>query len=85
MEAYQACGGSEEMAHKLVSYVFSRPTGQLGQELGGVAVTLLCLAASAGLSADMEEQREVRRVLSKPLEEFTARNVLKKEAGLKHS
>ena len=83
IEAFQACGGDEVMAHKLVSFVFARPPGTIGQELGGVAVTVLALAAAAGLSADEEECREVDRVLSKPLREFTERNANKNAAGFK--
>ena len=83
IEAFQACGGDEAMAHKLVSFVFARPPGMVGQELGGVAVTVLALAAAAGLSADEEECREIHRVLSKPLGEFTQRNAAKNAAGFK--
>lgn len=81
IEAFQACGGDEAMAHKLVTFVFGRPPGTVGQELGGVAVTTLLLAAAAGLSADEEECREMDRVLSKPLREFTERNANKNAAG----
>jgi NTP pyrophosphatase (non-canonical NTP hydrolase) len=81
IEAFQACGGDEAMAHKLVAFVFARPPGMVGQELGGVAVTVLLLAAAAGLSADEEECREIHRVLSKPLREFTERNANKNAAG----
>ena len=81
IEAFQASGGDEAMAHKLVAFVFARPPGTVGQELGGVAVTALLLAAAAGLSADEEECREVHRVLSKPLREFTERNANKNAAG----
>jgi len=83
IEAFQACGGDEAMAHKLVKYVFERPPGEVGQELGGVAVTALALAAAAGLSVDEEECREIHRVLGKPLREFTARNASKNAAGFK--
>lgn len=83
IEAFQACGGDETMAHKLVAFVFARPAGTVGQELGGVAVTTLLLAAAANLSADEEECREIHRVLSKPLAEFTARNASKNAAGFK--
>lgn len=83
IEAFQAAGGDEAVAHKLVSFVFARPPGAIGQELGGVAVTTLLLAAAAGLSADEEECREVHRVLSKPLREFTERNAAKNAAGFK--
>lgn len=81
-EAFQACGGNAEMAHKLVDYVFGRSIGILGQELGGVAVCLLVLAEVAGLSADDEEAREMHRVLSKPIEHFAARNAAKNADGL---
>ena len=85
IEAFQACGGDEEMAKKLVAFVFARPPGTIGQELGGVAVTTLALAAAAGLSADEEECREIHRVLSKPVREFTERNANKNAAGFKIS
>lgn len=80
VETFQACGGDEALAHDLVAFVFARPPGMINQELGGVAVTVLLLAAAAGVSADEEECREIRRVLSKPLEEFTARNAAKNAA-----
>jgi NTP pyrophosphatase (non-canonical NTP hydrolase) len=81
IEAFQACGGTEAKAHELVTFVFGRDPGKIGQELGGVAVTTLALAAAAGLSADEEECREIRRVLSKPIAEFTERNARKNAAG----
>lgn len=81
IEAYQASGGDPEMAHKLIDFVFARPVGQLGQELGGVGLTVLALAEAAGLSADEEELREFKRVLSKPLKWFHARNQVKNDAG----
>ena len=83
IEAFQASGGDEAIAHKLVAFVFARPPGTVGQELGGVAVTALLLAEAAGLSADEEECREIHRVLSKPLREFTDRNANKNAAGFK--
>lgn len=82
VEAYQACGGTKEMAHKLVDYVFGRPVGELSQELGGVSVTLLALAAAAGFDVDFFESKEVDRVLSKPLEFWMERNAKKNDAGL---
>lgn len=85
IEAFQACGGGEEIAHALVAFVFDRPPGMIGQELGGVAVSVLALAAAAGLSADEEECREVHRVLSRPVGAFTRRNAEKNAAGFKIS
>jgi hypothetical protein len=82
IEAYQAAGADAAMAHKLVDFVFSRPPGEIGQELGGCGVTLLALANAAGLSADSEEAREVARVLAKPPSHFAERNRQKNDAGV---
>lgn len=82
-EGAQAAGVTLEMAHKMVDYVWSRPVGNLGQELGGIGVTVLALAQAAGYDADAEEVREVERVLSKPREHFTQRNKVKNEAGFR--
>ena len=81
IEAYQSAGGTSEMAHKLVDYIFSRPIGELGQEIGGIMITVYGLANAAGLSVEAEEEREYRRVLSKPLEHHAARNQAKNDAG----
>lgn len=81
IELAQAAGAPREMVHKLVDYIYDRPAGDLAQEIGGSGLTLLALAAAAGLSADKEEAREVARVLAKPLEHFTKRNENKNAAG----
>lgn len=85
IEAYQAAGGTEEMAQRLVSFVFSRPSGEISQEIGGVGVCLLALANAAGLSADYEEALEIARVLAKPASYFTARNEAKNAAGFDYT
>lgn len=81
IEAYQSVGADKEMAHKLIDYVFERNAGNLSQELGGIGITVLALAEAAGLSADDEEQRELERVLAKPLAHFAERNEYKNQAG----
>lgn len=63
------------------SKAVAKEPGELSQELGGVGVTLLALAAAANVSADDAELTEIRRVLSKPLEHFWARNKVKNDAG----
>lgn len=80
-EAAQAAGVNTEMAHKLVDYVWSRPVGELKQEIGGVGVTLLALAAAVRTSADECEAAEVMRVLAKPIDYFKQRNAVKNAAG----
>lgn len=81
-ETVQSAGVSVEMAHKIVDYVFSRPVGMLWQELGGTGITLLALAEAAGYDADIEENRELERVLSKSIDHFKNRNKEKNDAGL---
>lgn len=81
-ELKQAAGIPYEQAADMLAYVYARPVGELRQEMGGVGVTLLLLANAAGLDADTEEDRELKRVLSKPPEYFTKRNNDKNAAGL---
>lgn len=81
IETAQACGCDAAMLHRLVDHVYAKPVGELGQELGGLGVTLLALAEAAGLSADAAETAEIERVKAKPLEHFAARNAAKKAAG----
>lgn len=79
--AFQAAGGNPGQAHRLIDYVFSRRAGVLSQELGGVGVTVLALAAAAGISADEAERMEIERVLSRLPEHWAARNAVKNAAG----
>lgn len=81
IELYQACGGDLAKAHKLLDFVFARPVGEIHQELGGVGVTVLALAQAAGLEADVCEDAEVDRILSKSEAVFRARNAEKNAAG----
>jgi hypothetical protein len=81
IEAAQATGVQAAMLHRLVDYIYARPVGELAQEIGGVGLSILALAATTGVSADREEQRELDRVLAKPLAHFTARNANKNAAG----
>jgi hypothetical protein len=81
LETAQAAGCHRDMVHKLVDYVFDRPPGELRQEIGGLGLTILALAEAAGISADIEERRELERVESKPLEHFRKRNQVKNSAA----
>lgn len=83
IELYQATGATPEMAHKLVDFVFGRPVGEIFQEIGGVAITLLVLSEAASVSAEAAELAEYERILAKPLATFTARNAEKNAAGFK--
>lgn len=82
IELGQAVGVTPETVAKIAGYVYARPVGELGQEIGGIGVTLLGFAEAAGLNADVEEAREVARVLAKPVEHWTRRQAEKRAAGL---
>lgn len=82
IELAQSCDCKLETLHQLIDHIYSRPKGDLRQELGGVGLTLLALANAAGMSADAAEQEELERVLSKPLEMFKKRNEEKQAALL---
>jgi NTP pyrophosphatase (non-canonical NTP hydrolase) len=81
IEVAQACGCDPALLHRLIDHVYAKPVGELGQELGGLGVTLLGLAGAAGISADEAERQEVARVRAKPLSHFAARNAAKRAAG----
>lgn len=83
LEAAQSAGVSEEMAMKLVAYVFSRPVGEIRQEIGGTGLTLLALREAVGCFAEEQLEIELRRVLNKPIEHFRQRNQAKNDAGLR--
>lgn len=53
---------TKEQAHLLVDYVFSRPVGDPAQEMGGVMVTALVAAQSAGLDAGGCLTSEMERI-----------------------
>jgi NTP pyrophosphatase (non-canonical NTP hydrolase) len=82
LEAYQSVGGDEARARLALEHVFGRPAGDPAQELGGVGVTALALAAALGLDADEAERREVERALSLPRDRLSRRALEKAAAGL---
>ena len=81
IEAAQAAGCDPATLHKLVDYIYAKEPGDLRQELGGVGLCVLAMAAVAGFDADEAEEKEVNRVLSKPLDYFARRNKVKNDAG----
>lgn len=62
LELVQAAGCTAGEAHQLVDYVFGRPIGEPGQEVGGVMNTLAALCNAHGLNLDGEAERELARV-----------------------
>lgn len=62
LELVQALGCSREDAHKLVDYVFDRPSGDPKQEVGGVMVTLAALCTTHGISLEEAADTECDRI-----------------------
>lgn len=58
-------GFTVERALALVEYVFGRPVGERGQEVGGVGVTLAALCNTYDLNIAAEWERELARVWTK--------------------
>jgi hypothetical protein len=77
IEAAQAAGVTEDVLHNLVSFIFSRPVG----ELGGCGVALMALATAAGVSQEECELTEVSRLASKPKAYWEERAAAKAAAG----
>lgn len=83
IELAQSYGVPKELLLKQVEEVYARPKGIPMQELGGVALsyTLLLKAVNCG-GVDHHLTNELKRVLAKPIEHFTARNQHKLDIGL---
>lgn len=62
LELGQAVGLDKNHCLALVDYVFSRPKGDVGQEVAGVMVTTLVLSSVLGVSASYELGKEHNRI-----------------------
>lgn len=78
LEVVQAAGCTREEAQQLVDYVYSRPAGELRQEIGGAALTLAILAAAHDLDIEGAAEAELGRVSTpEVLAKCRAKNALK--------
>lgn len=62
IELAQACGSTKQEVLDLVDYVYSRPVGEVDQEIGGVQLTLAALAHAYNLSIGVCGTLELERV-----------------------
>lgn len=84
VELAQACEVDAELVCSLVRNVYSRPKGDVYQELGGVVVTAAVFSAAQFVQdSDLVMLAETRRILAKPVEHFTKRNQDKIDLGFK--
>lgn len=76
-EAAQVCFVEKDKLIEVIEKVYSRPMGELSQELGGIAVTFAVVCESQGYQIPDLLMTELNRVLSKPESHFTKRNLEK--------
>jgi hypothetical protein len=81
VEVAQVEGVPLDVMQRITARVYSRPVGELGQEVGGLMVGLYALAARAGVDIDAEFKREFTRVLSKPADHWARKHAEKVAAG----
>lgn len=65
LELVQSGGCTASEAHQLVDYVFDRPVGEMGQEVGGVMNTLAALCLAYGRDMHEDGETELARVWTK--------------------
>lgn len=81
IEVAQVEGVPVDVIQRIAARVYSRPVGELGQEIGGLMVGLYALAANSGIDLDAEFRREFDRVLSKSREHWARKHTEKVAAG----
>jgi hypothetical protein len=62
LELVQSLGLTSDDAHKLVDYVYGRPTGEPSQEVGGVLITLAALCSAFEIEMELAGEYELHRV-----------------------
>lgn len=78
LELVQSLGCTEDEAIQLVRYVYSRPTGEPVQEVGGVMLTLAALCNAARVSMEEAGNKELARVWNK-IEQIRKKRAAKRE------
>lgn len=81
IEVAQAERVSLDVIIRIAERVYARPPGELGQEIGGVGLTLDILAENAGHDAESDTQQEFERVRSKPRNRWQRKHREKVAAG----
>jgi hypothetical protein len=82
LELAQAHGVNKHRVLDILEYVFSRPAGDVIQEIGGVGVTLMAYGESVSIHADDAEIVEVARILAADRTKFREKQDAKAAAGV---
>jgi NTP pyrophosphatase (non-canonical NTP hydrolase) len=76
LELFQSAGYTQSEAHQLVDYVFGRDVGRIGQEIGGVMVTLAALCFADDIDMMECAETELARIWTK-IEEIRTKQAAK--------
>ena len=82
VEVAQAEGVAIDVLERIVRRVYSRPAGDVAQEIGGLAMTLDACAENIGIDAQQEAWRELGRVLDLPRDHFVKKHAEKAADGV---
>lgn len=82
IEVGQAAGLTKEQVQRLIDRVYSRPAGDVREELGGLLVTCLAICEVMRISGDDLERDEMERVLSLPEEKVREKHAQKVAEGV---
>lgn len=64
LELLQSAGYSQEDVQKMLQHVYSRPPGELRQELGGVCVTLAAFCTAYDVDQQVVAEAELSRTIA---------------------
>ena len=73
VELVQSCGLPLSEVTPIVNFVYQKPKGRIGQEIGGVYTTLVTLAEASNCDAHICALMECDRIHSLPPEKFRNR------------
>lgn len=82
IELVQAMDISKDDVQQILDRIYSRPVGDVEQEVGGVGITLLGLCGCLGLDFDILTDTELRRIEALPIDHWRKRQAAKAEAGV---
>lgn len=83
VEVAQALKLPKDVAHRIVDHVYSRPVGDVPQEVAGVFLTILSLSTAAGVDLTDAFHKEWHRINDENVKKkILANNAIKHAAGL---
>jgi NTP pyrophosphatase (non-canonical NTP hydrolase) len=83
VELAQAVDIDHEQLHRLIDYVYSRPTGLPAQEIAGSMVTIYAAAGALGIDAQTAFESEMKRIQQPEVIERVRKRQAEKRAAIK--